>query len=40
MPWNDPREFVGLGAVWLPLDSRLQMVAGGLGEGEGVGGAG
>lgn len=40
MPWNEPREFVGLGADWLPLESRLQMVAGGLGEGDGVGGAG
>ena len=38
-PWMDPREFVGLGAVWLPLDSRPQRVAGGLGDGEGVGGA-
>lgn len=35
----DPRELVGLGAVWLPLDSRLQRVAGGLGDGDGVGGA-
>lgn len=38
-PWMEPREFVRLGAVWLPLDSRLQSVAGGLGDGDGVGGA-
>lgn len=37
-PWSEPRELVGLGAVWLPLDSLLQRVAGGLGDGEGVGG--
>lgn len=35
----EPREFVRLGAVRLPLDSRLQRVAGGLGDGDGVGGA-
>lgn len=33
------RELVGLGAVWLPSDSRLHSVVGGLGDGEGVGGA-
>ncbi len=38
-PWMEPREFVRLGAVRLPLDSRLQRVAGGLGDGDGVGGA-
>lgn len=38
-PWMEPRELVGLGAVWLPSDSRLQRVAGGLGDGDGVGGA-
>lgn len=32
-------ELVGLGAVWLPSDSRLHSVAGGLGDGDGVGGA-
>lgn len=35
----EPREFVRLGVAWLPLDSRLQSVAGGLGDGDGVGGA-
>lgn len=35
----EPREFVRLGAVWPPLESRLQRVAGGLGDGDGVGGA-
>ena len=39
-PWKEPRELVGLGALRLPLDSRLYSVAGGLGDGEGVGGAG
>lgn len=34
----EPLELVGLGAVWLPLESRLQSVAGGLGDGDGVGG--
>lgn len=34
-PWMEHRELVGLGAVWLPLDSWLQMVAGGLGDGVG-----
>lgn len=38
-PWMEPREFVRLGAVWLPLENRLQRVAGGLGDGDGVGGA-
>lgn len=37
-PWMEPRESVRLGAVWPPLESRLQRVAGGLGDGEGVGG--
>lgn len=36
-PWTDPREPVGLGAVGLLSESRLQSVAGGLGDG--VGGA-
>lgn len=36
----DPRELRQLGAVRLPLDSRLQRVADGLGDGEGVIGAG
>lgn len=36
-PCRDPLELVGLGAVWLPSDSRPQTVVGGLGEG--VGGA-
>lgn len=35
----EPRELVRLGAAWLPLDSRLQSVVGGLGDGDGVGGA-
>lgn len=38
-PWMEPREFVRLGAVWPPLERRLQRVAGGLGDGDGVGGA-
>lgn len=38
-PWMDPREFVRLEAVWPPLERRLQRVAGGLGDGDGVGGA-
>lgn len=38
-PWTEPREFDRLGPVWLPLESRLQSVAGGLGDGDGVGGA-
>lgn len=38
-PWTEPRELDRLGPVWLPLESRLQSVAGGLGDGDGVGGA-
>lgn len=36
-PWKEHWELVGLGALRLPFDSRLKSVAGGLGDGEGVG---
>lgn len=35
-PWKEPREFVGLGTLWLPLDSRVYSGPGGLGDGDGV----
>lgn len=35
----EPRESERLGAVWPPLERRPQTVAGGLGDGDGVGGA-
>lgn len=38
-PWMEPRESERLGAVWPPLERRPQTVAGGLGDGDGVGGA-
>lgn len=38
-PWKDSREWVGLGALALPLDRRPQSAVGGLAEGEGASGA-
>lgn len=38
-PWMEPLESVRVGAVWLPLDSRLRSMAGGLGDGDCKGGA-